>query len=71
MKPALRNIQNLSEWTARMFVGMGGDEIELSIAVFAARCAKKMDAWRITSFSCFNCLASWRSGASANASAFV
>jgi hypothetical protein len=54
-----------------MIVGVGGDERELGVHVFAAHCAKKMDAFRITSFSSFNRLLSRRSCASSAASAFV
>lgn len=37
-----------------MIVGVGGDERELGVHVFTAHCAKKADAFRITSFSSFN-----------------
>lgn len=71
VEPAAAHAKHPAHQTDRVIGDVGGEERKLGVHVFAAHCAKKADALRITSFSCLTRFTSRRSCANSAASAFV
>ena len=71
VEPAAAHAKHPAHQTDSVIGDVGGNEAEFFAHVFAAHCAKKTDAFRITSFSSLSRFTSRRSCANSAASAFV